>query len=47
VDLHKGWNTLLLKITQFTGPWEFCLRIRDGSGGKITGTKVQATPPAE
>ncbi|MHC4285209.1 MAG: HEAT repeat domain-containing protein, partial [Planctomycetota bacterium] len=28
VKLQKGWNVLLLKVTQDTGPWQFCLAIR-------------------
>ncbi|MBE3069177.1 MAG: hypothetical protein IMZ66_02970, partial [Planctomycetes bacterium] len=47
VTLRKGWNALLLKVTQDTGPWEFCLRIGSADGGKLEGLKVQPTPPAE
>ena len=27
VTLAKGWNEVLLKVVQDTGPWQFCLRI--------------------
>jgi len=42
--LKKGWNLLMLKITQDTGPWEFCLRIRGPKGEKLQGLKVEASP---
>lgn len=47
VELRQGWNALLLKVVQDTGPWEFCLRVRSASGEKIEGLRVQAAPPAE
>ncbi len=47
VQLRQGWNALLLKVTQDTGPWEFCLRIRTPSGGRLEGLRAQAVPPAE
>ena len=47
VTLRQGWNALLLKVIQDTGPWEFCLRIRTPSGGKLEGLRTQALPPAE
>lgn len=45
VELRQGWNAIVLKVIQDTGPWEFCLRIRDAAGGKLDGLRVQATPP--
>ena len=47
VALRKGWNALMLKITQDSGPWEFCLRIGGADGGKLDGLKVQPLPPAD
>jgi HEAT repeat protein len=47
VQLRQGWNALLLKVIQDTGPWEFCLRLRTAEGGKLEGLRAQATPPAE
>lgn len=45
VTLRQGWNALLLKVTQDTGPWEFCLRLRSRSGEKLEGLRHQAHPP--
>ncbi|HNQ88280.1 MAG TPA: HEAT repeat domain-containing protein [Verrucomicrobiota bacterium] len=47
VTLRQGWNALLLKVIQDTGPWEFCLRLRTPAGGTIEGLRLQASPPAE
>jgi hypothetical protein len=46
-ELKAGWNLVLLKVTQDTGPWEFCLRIRTPAGGRLEGLRTQATSPAE
>jgi HEAT repeat protein len=46
-NLRQGWNLLLLKVIQDTGPWEFCLRFRTPSGAKLEGLRFQASPPAE
>jgi HEAT repeat protein len=46
VTLQQGWNALLLKVVQDTGPWEFCLRVRTPAGDKLDGLRVQALPPA-
>jgi hypothetical protein len=43
--LKQGWNALLMKVTQCSGPWEFCLRVRKADGGRLEGLKVQSTPP--
>lgn len=40
VTLDKGWNKLMLKVTQNVGPWEFCARFRNGDGSKIDGIEV-------
>ncbi len=45
VELRAGWNAVLLKVTQDSGPWEFCLRLRDAAGGKLAGLRVQPTQP--
>jgi len=39
VTLQKGWNVLLLKVTQDTGPWQFCLAIRKPNGNKLEGVR--------
>jgi HEAT repeat protein len=46
VQLREGWNALLMKITQDTGPWQFCLRIRGRDGGELEGLRADATREA-
>jgi hypothetical protein len=45
VALRQGWNVLMLKITQATGPWEFCLRLRRPDDSELDGLRLRATPP--
>jgi len=45
VALRQGWNALLLKITQCSGPWQFCLAIRKRDGGKLDGIRVDCFGP--
>ncbi len=40
ITLEQGANTLMLKITQNVGPWEFCVRIRKAGGGKVEGIGI-------
>ena len=47
VALRKGWNALLIKITQYSGPWQFCFRIRGARGEALPGLSARATPPAD
>lgn len=47
VKLQKGWNVLLLKVTQGTGPWQFCLAIRKPNGDKLEGLSIQAAKPTK
>jgi hypothetical protein len=35
VTLEKGWNTLMLKVTQGGGDWAACARLVDGQGKKL------------
>ncbi|HUT36435.1 MAG TPA: HEAT repeat domain-containing protein [Planctomycetota bacterium] len=35
VTLRQGWNLLVMKITQATGPWEFCARLRAPDGKRL------------
>lgn len=44
VTLGRGANQLLLKVTQATGPWQFCLRITKPDGSELKGVKAQANP---
>jgi len=43
VELKEGWNALLLKIIQHTGPWEFCARFRTLDGKELDGLRVDST----
>jgi len=47
VTLQKGWNALMLKVTQDTGTWQFCLAIRTATGGKLNGLRIRATEPVQ
>ena len=49
VTLNKGWNTLMLKVTQISGPWQFCLRIVDAKGNPLSALRYDPArkPPAE
>jgi HEAT repeat protein len=40
VTLDKGWNTLMLKITQGGGDWQYSCRIRSPQGFHLEGVKV-------
>jgi len=46
VTLRQGWNPLLLKITQNTAGWEFCVRIISADGTPITPVRASAGPPS-
>jgi len=39
VTLKKGWNVLLIKITQGGGDWAFCCGLRAADGSPIEGLK--------
>ena len=47
VTLQKGWNAILLKVTQSTGPWQFCLAIRKPNGDKLEGLSIQPAKPTK
>ncbi|MHC4642066.1 MAG: hypothetical protein ACYS32_10510, partial [Planctomycetota bacterium] len=47
VTLQKGWNVLLLKVTQDTGTWQFCLAIRKPNGSKLEGLSIQTGKPTK
>ncbi len=42
VKLKKGWNTLMIKVTQGSGDWSVCARIRSATGGKLEGIRTKA-----
>ena len=37
VKLRPGWNLLLVKVTQCTGPWSFCARLAQPDGSPLPG----------
>ena len=42
VQLQKGWNKLMLKVTQNTSSWEFCSRLRDAAGNKLENITIDS-----
>jgi hypothetical protein len=46
LQLHSGWNLLLLKITQNSQGWEFCARLRKPDGSRFSSLQCEASPPA-
>lgn len=40
VSLRQGWNVLLVKVVQSTGPWEFCAKLTNRDGSPISGIQV-------
>jgi HEAT repeat protein len=42
VNLHSGWNSLLLKITQHNQGWAFCARLRKSDGSHLGGLRFDA-----
>ena len=42
VQLNEGWNELLLKIVNASGPWGFACRVRTKDGGPVYGLKYEA-----
>ncbi len=40
VRLEKGWNTLMMKIVQSSGPWQFCARLVGRDGEPLEGVTV-------
>ncbi len=45
VTLRQGWNTLLLKVTQNTAGWEFCVRLAGPEGTPIAGLRASLVAP--
>ncbi|MGO9202600.1 MAG: HEAT repeat domain-containing protein [Limisphaerales bacterium] len=41
-NLKEGWNVLVLKITNRSGGWGFCCRIRQPEGAALEGLKTEA-----
>ena len=42
VQLRKGWNVLLMKVTQGDGEFAACARLRKPDGGKLNGLRESA-----
>ena len=47
VRLLKGWNVILVKVPQTTGPWRFSVRITHRDGGPIAGISEGMPEPSE
>jgi len=45
VALRQGWNALVLKITQWSGPWQFCLAVRGREGGRLDDVQTDCLYP--
>ena len=42
VTLSKGWNLIMLKIVNTSGPWGLCCRIRGRDGNPVEGIKIES-----
>jgi hypothetical protein len=42
VNLEKGQNTVLVKVTQWSGNWGFCMKITDQNNNPVSAVKVDA-----
>jgi hypothetical protein len=45
VELNRGWNQLLLKITQHNAGWAFCARLVNPDGTPLEGLQYEAVDP--
>jgi HEAT repeat protein len=43
VEMHSGWNNLVLKITQNDQAWEFCARFRGPDGSHLDGVQCDTS----
>ncbi|NOZ23021.1 MAG: hypothetical protein GXP25_18260 [Planctomycetes bacterium] len=46
VDLKEGWNSVLLKVTQGSGTWAACCRVRATDGSPLPGITLMGDPKA-
>ncbi len=44
MTLNKGFNRLLLKVTDNGGGWAACVRVRSPDGGPLEGVYAKAEP---
>jgi len=42
VTLSKGWNLIMLKVVNTSGPWGLCCRIRGRDGNPVDGLKIES-----
>ncbi len=42
VTLSKGWNLIMLKVVNTSGPWGLCCRIRGRDGNPVEGIKIES-----
>lgn len=45
VMLNKGWNSMMLKVTQYNQGWAFCLRFAEAGGEPVAGLRPSLKPP--
>ena len=45
VTLQPGWNSLMLKVTQWSAGWGFCARVAKPDGTALPGLRIEAFPP--
>ena len=45
VGLRKGWNVLLVKVSQGGGEWAASVAVRKPDGGALAGLRCEAGPP--
>jgi len=43
VNLKKGWNLVMMKVTQISGTWQFCFRLTTPEGKPIRNLKTDPT----
>ncbi|HTA31676.1 MAG TPA: HEAT repeat domain-containing protein, partial [Candidatus Cybelea sp.] len=44
VTLNQGWNSVLLKVTQFNQGWGFCVRFAQANGEPVAGLQASTNP---
>ncbi|MEC9327368.1 MAG: hypothetical protein VYC63_05590, partial [Verrucomicrobiota bacterium] len=42
VTLSKGWNLIILKVVNTSGPWGLSCRIRGRDGNPVNGLKIES-----
>jgi HEAT repeat protein len=45
VTLNSGWNSLMLKITQYNAGWGFCVRCAEPGGEPVADLRASLNPP--